>query len=76
MNILLTTTSCTEEKLKWSQVGCTHGLLNSVNFYRIFRQGQSDEESLILSVMMYNEGSEEDADWWENGKKKKVKESI
>lgn len=47
-----------------------------MNFYRIFRQGQSDEESLILSVMMYNEGSEEDADWWENGKKKKVKESI
>ena len=26
--------------------------------------------------MIYNEEGEEDADWWENGQKKKPKESI
>ena len=26
--------------------------------------------------MIYNEGSEEEVDWWESGKKKKTKESI
>ena len=26
--------------------------------------------------MIYNEGDEEDTDWWENGKKKNTKESI
>ena len=26
--------------------------------------------------MIHNEGSEEEIDWWENGKKKKTKESI
>ena len=33
-------------------------------------------KSLIFPNMIYNEGSEEDADWWETGKKKKTKESI